>query len=118
MIGVSVCVAALPPASPQYSETHSITLKLSFSSGSADCTEKIVGGYGTTKISNCTTTLTDSKGNLKGEWKNLPATGSTLSFTKTAYDIAVGDTYTLAVSADVTRNGKIESVSESIIETY
>ena len=73
---------------------------------------------GTTGISNCTITLTDSNGSVVKSWKNLSATGSTLTFLKTVSGVTKGETYTLSVTATVKTNGSSENVSDSVTKTY
>lgn len=105
--------------SARYSDTNTITLSLSYSSEKgATCYGKIIGKSGTTSITNCNFTLTDSDGNEVKSWSNLSATGATLTFSKSASGVTKGETYTLSVSATVNRNGSSENVSDSISRTY
>lgn len=103
---------------PRYSDTSSITLSLSFSSSGAVCYGKITGASGATSVSNCTATLTDSKGNVVKSWTNLSSSSSTLVFSKTASNVKKGETYTLSVTATVKRNSSSEFVSDTISKTY
>lgn len=112
-LGISVC------AQPRYSDNNRIILSLTFSaSKGATCYGKITGDSGTTSITNCTVTLSDSDGNIVKSWSNLSSTGATLIFSKTATKVTKGESYTLSVTANVHRNGSSEIVSDSITATY
>lgn len=112
------CLSISVAAEPRYSDNCTITQNLSFSSSEASCYTRIKGKTGTTGISNCTITLTDSNGGVVKSWKNLSATGSTLTFLKTVSGVTKGETYTLSVTATVKTNGSSEEVSDSITKTY
>lgn len=112
------CLSISVFAEPRYSDTHKITLSLTYSASGAECYARITGSAGTTSISNCTVTLTDSKGNMVKSWTNLSATGTTLTISKTASGVTKGETYTLSVTATVNRNGSSETVSDSVSKTY
>lgn len=113
------CLGMSVYAQPRYSDNNRIVLSLTFSSSKgATCYGKITGDVGTTSITNCTVTLTDSNGNPIKSWSNLSSAGSTLIFSKTASEVTKGETYTLSVTAEVHRNGSSETVSDSITATY
>lgn len=112
------CLSISVFAEPRYSDSSSITLSLSYSSSGASCYARIKGSTGTSGISDCTVTLTDSKGNVVKSWTNLSATGTTLTFSRTASGVTKGETYTLSITATVKRNGSSETVSDSVTKTY
>lgn len=101
-----------------YSDDNQITCSLSFSSNKASCFVEIIGAQGTTSISDCTVTLTDSKGNEVKSWSGLSAIGSKLTVSKSATGVVKGEKYTLSVTATVHRNGSTETVSDSFTATY
>jgi len=118
---VMICVYCLTVsafAQMDYSDTNQITFSLSFYSDSASCSVEIKGATGTTSITDCTVTLTDSSGNEVKSWGVLSATGSKLTVSKTASEVEQGKTYTLSVTATVHRNGESETVSDSFTRTY
>ncbi len=122
---ITVCIflcLSLPVAAetlqPRYNDSHLVYLNVTFSSTKASCTGKITGANGTEKITDCTVTLTDSKGNEIGSWENLSSLGSTLIFSKTAYGVEKGKTYTITITADVHRNGSVETLSDFKEFTY
>lgn len=115
---VIFCLSISVSAEPRYSDNCSITLKLTYSSSGASCYARIKGNTGTTSISNCNVTLTDSSGDTVKSWTNLSANGTTLIFSKTASGVTKGETYTLSVTATVKRNGSSETVSDSVTRTY
>lgn len=115
---IMFCLSISVSAEPRYSDNSTITLGLSYSLSGASCYARIKGSTGTTSISNCTVTLTDSKGSVVKSWTNLSATGTTLTFSKTASGVTKGESYTLSVTATVNRNGSSENVSDSVTKTY
>jgi hypothetical protein len=117
IICLSVSVSA-EGIQPYYLDTNKTQITLSFSSGKATCSGTITGKTGTTSISDCTVTLTDSKGNVVKSWSNLSSSGTILAFTKTSSGVTKGETYTLSVKATVNRNGSSETVSDSVSNTY
>lgn len=112
------CLTVSAFAQMDYSDTNQITFSLSFYSNSASCFVEIKGATGTTSISDCTVTLTDSNGNEVKSWGGLSVTGSKLTVSKTASGVEYGKTYTLNVTATVHRNGESEIVSDSFTRTY
>ena len=105
-------------AKPRYSNNNKITLSITYSSDEAVCYVKIIGDIGTTSITNCTVSLTDSNGNEVKSWSNLSSQSTMLICTKTASSVTKGETYTLSVSAYVNRNGSSEHVTDSISKKY
>ncbi|MCM1060988.1 MAG: hypothetical protein NC452_11960 [Eubacterium sp.] len=101
-------------AEPRYSDTNSITVTLVFSSTTAYCDAKVTGADGTTSITNGHLVLTDSRGNVAAEWKDLSATGKKLTLSETVSGLTKGETYTLTFSAKVNRNGRSEDVSNYV----
>ena len=99
--------------------TNTYTLSLTFSGTTATCGLTINGASGTTKIDNCTVTLTDdSNGAVVAEWTNLSATGARLFFSRNASPVVRGRIYTLSFSATIHRNGTTQPISGSITRTY
>lgn len=98
---------------PRYSDTNFVDVQLRISGTTAYCTVSVTGAKGTTSITNGHLVLTDSKGNIKGDWSNLSSDSDTFFVSKTVTDLTTGETYTLSFSADVNRNGKKEPVSGS-----
>lgn len=115
---ITFCLSIAVSAEPRYSDNCTITLGLTYSSSGASCYAKIKGSAGTTGISNCTLSLEDSSGNVVKSWTNLSVSGSILSVSKTTSSVVKGETYTLSITATVTRNGTSETVSDSITKTY
>ena len=105
-------------AKPRYSNNNKITLSITYSSDEAVCYVKIKGDIGTTSITNCTVSLTDSNGNEVKSWSNLSSQSTMLICTKTASSVTKGETYTLSVSAYINRNGSSEHVTDSISKKY
>lgn len=112
------CMSIPLAAQARYSDNNNITLKLTYSSSGADCYAKIIGDIGTTSITNCTISLTDTNGNVVAVWGNLSSTGGILIASKTATGVTKGKTYILSISATVNRNGVHEVVSDSLTKTY
>jgi hypothetical protein len=104
--------------SPQWTNVNDITLDLYFEDGEAGCSGKIRALSGTTKIS-AVFTLERKSGTswiLEKTWSQSSNTNS-LSFFGTDA-VAAGYTYRLSVTADVTRNGVVETVSTSVQGVY
>lgn len=102
---------------PYYTDTNRVQLTLTFSSNNATCSGTISGKTGTTSITNCTITITDSNGIVAASWDGISSNSSVLTFKRTA-SVTKGETYTLSVTATVNRNGSSETVSGSITKTY
>ena len=121
MVAVVLCIISMAVsafAQTDYSDNNKITFSLSFSSNKANCSVEIKGADGTTSISNCTVTLTDSKGNEVKSWSGLSATGPKLIVSKSASGVVKGEKYILSVIATVHRDGSSETVSDSFTATY
>lgn len=108
----------LPIAKKFGMHTNEIIISLSFTSDKAYCSAEISGAIGTTSITDCTVTLTDSKGNEVKSWSGLSAVGYRLIVVETAQGVKKGETYTLSVTATVNRDGRSETVSDSFTRTY
>lgn len=104
-------------AEPRYSDTHSLYTTLWFDGTTAYCVVELVGANGTTSITDGHLILTDSKGNVKGDWKNLTSNTDTLYVSKSVSGLTKGETYTLTFSANVKRNGNTEYISDSKSKT-
>ena len=117
-ISILLSLAISVSAQPRLSDTDSVSLSLTFVSGDAICSGSVIGGTGTTSITNCTVTLKDSSGTVVDSWSNLSSNSKTLPFSKTSKGVTKGVKYTLSVSATVNRNGKAEPVSNSVSATY
>lgn len=110
VIIVTATVAAA--IEPRFSETHSLRVSLTFSGTTANCVAYLIGANGTTSISDGHLTLTDSSGNVKGDWKNLSSNNDTLYVSKSVSGLNSKEEYTLTFSAKVKRNGNVEPVSD------
>ncbi len=110
IFSLTVTVCAIEP---RFSETNSMTVRLNFNGTTANCSVKIYGAKGTASIDNVNITLKDSKGNVKGEWKNLSSNDDYFSFSDSISNLTKGETYTLSASGNVNRNGNAEPVSGS-----
>lgn len=108
IISTATVVAA---AEPRYSDTHSLYVSLTFNGTTANCVADLIGANGTMSISDGHLILTDSKGNVKGDWTKLSSNGKTLFVKKSVTGLTKGETYTLTFSANVNRNGNTEPVS-------
>lgn len=116
LVIVSLAVNA-SAVTPRYSDTNYVSIILGFSGTTANCDISINGADGTTSISNVNITLKDSGGNIVAEWPNLSSASKKFTFFDTVKNLTKGETYTLAVTANVNRNGKAEPVSNSITKT-
>ena len=126
MIAVMMCstntLAQTPSSNPPiviqpfWTNASEVNPKLSFDGTTATCSAIVKGFSGTTKI-----TATAKLGRKTGTstyttvktWSDLSVNGATLTFSDT-YTVTKGYTYRLTISADVTRNGTTESVSNWI----
>lgn len=102
---------------PRFSDTHSVKVNVSFIGTTAHCKVGITGADGTTSITNVTITLKDSANNVVGEWLDLRSNGDNFSFYDSVSNLTGNETYTLSVSANVTRKGNIEPVAGSSSNT-
>lgn len=115
---VIICTATVVVAAePRYSDTHSLHVSLSFDGTKANCVTDLIGAKGTTSITDGHLTLTDSNGNIKGDWENLTSNNNTLYISRSVTGLIKGETYTLAFSANVNRNGNKEPVSDRTTKT-
>lgn len=100
---------------PYYTNTSQVQVGLSFSGTAANCTSAIIGLSGTTKI---TATLSLYRVSSTGSLtllKSWSASSSTMVLNiGQTYAASKGYTYRLSVSAQVTRNGSTESVSNFV----
>lgn len=104
----------LPPAvQPFWENTSSVSPTLSFTGTTANVGGVVRGFSGTTRI---TATVTLARRNANGSfatvktWSDLSANGATLAFSNT-HTVTRGHTYRVTISANVTRNGTTEAVS-------
>ncbi|SFG16786.1 hypothetical protein SAMN05660649_00960 [Desulfotomaculum arcticum] len=101
--------------SPQWTNTTSVNVNLSFDDGKGTCGARVLGKSGTTKI---TGKVVLARKNSDGTytavktWSDLEATGEKLLFDKTYY-VTTGYSYRLTITATVYRNGTGETVSGS-----
>lgn len=114
IIGLSTTASAVEP---RYSDTHSVTIQLTFDGTTAYCEAELTGANGTKSITDGSLILTDSQGNPVGKWTNLSSNTDTLAISKSITGLNKGGTYTLSFSATVNRNGNAEPVSKSITKT-
>lgn len=103
-------ISAFAQPQPRFTDTDSVTVRLSISGTTASCNVKIVGKAGTTLIE-ADMELQDENGNTVKSWSSS-AESRTLNVTKTA-TVEKGQTYTLYIDATVYRNGGSESISVS-----
>ncbi|AGL02458.1 hypothetical protein [Desulfoscipio gibsoniae] len=101
--------------SPQWTNTTSVNVNLSFDDGKGTCGARVLGKSGVTKI---TGKVVLARKNSDGTytavktWSNLKTTGEKLLFDKTYY-VTTGYSYRLTITATVYRNGTGETVSGS-----
>ena len=112
---VLICTAiAVSAAEPRFSDTSSVSVWLAFSGTTAYCDAKVIGADGTTGITDGHLVLTDSRGTVVADWKNLSSNSEKLTVSKSASGLTKGETYTLTFSAKVNRNGRSEEVSNYV----
>ncbi len=100
---------------PRWSNTRWVTLYHEYINGDAHCEIEIRGFSGTTKIDNVDVELYKSDQNcllLVKCWENLYVNESVFYFYEIVENVEPGYEYRLSVSADVHRNGTVESISE------
>lgn len=117
LVLIAITSTAVTAIEPRYSDTNFVDVQLRISGTTAYCTLSVTGANGTKSITDGQLTLTDSKGNIVGDWSDLPSNSDTLFVSKTATGLTKGETYTLSFSANVNRNGKAEPVSGSSTKT-
>lgn len=109
---VTVSASTNDMVTPFYTNTSSITASLSFSGTTAQCYSTVTGLSGTTQI---TATMylyqvnSDGTLSLLNSW-NASSSGTLLTVSGTNV-VTSGSTYRLLITANVTRNGTTESVS-------
>ncbi len=106
-------IVSVDAIEPRYSDTDSITIGLGITGTTASCTVMIYGADGTTSIDKVNITLKDSKGNVKGEWKNLSTNSRKFTFFETVSNLIVGESYTLEFSANINRRTGVETIKDS-----
>ena len=112
VITVSVCASDI---TPYWDNTETVRIAHGYASGKAACSVTIFAFDGTDKIDNVTITLSKVVGNSLIEiesWSGLSASGDTFRFYGEASGVTSGSKYRLAVTADVHRNGTVESLDE------
>jgi len=101
---------------PLWVNVSNVSAGLSFSGSKANCSAMVQGAVGTTKITATITlerkTGTNSYTTVK-TWPNQSVSGSFFTFSD-SYTVTAGYTYRLTVTANVTRNGTTETVSNWI----
>jgi hypothetical protein len=106
--------------SPQWVNTQSISLNMSYGSGLIEWTGKIVGYPNTTKISVSYMLFKKTAGGsytLVDSWTNLTTYSSYLNSTGSA--AAVLGTYKLSMTGTVTSStGVVESIHDSLEKTF
>lgn len=105
---------------PLWSNVSTVSLGLNYSNSTANWTGAILGQPGTTKI---TATYTLSLKNANGTYTALKSwsdsTNSDLLYSSGSYStVSSGNTYRISVTANVTRNGSIETVTDSFEKKY
>ena len=114
IIGLTTVVSAVEP---KYSDTNSVVVSLVFMGTTAYCSVNVSGADVTTSITDGHLTLTDSRGNIVGDWSNKKSYTSSLFISESVSGLIEGETYTLSFSANVNRNGGKEPVSGSSSQT-
>lgn len=107
----SITISAVEP---RWSNTRWVTLYHEYIDGDAHCEVEIGGFSGTTRIDNVDIKLYLMHGDfgaLIKNWENLYVDGSVFYFYEIVENVQSGYIYRLTVSADVHRNGTVESVS-------
>ena len=115
VIAVPVCAAVSPTISPLWDNTAMVQISHQRIDGYACCNIEIKGLSGTTKIDNVNITLSRVSGSQLIEvatWDNLSDTGDTFDFYEEVANVPGGYTYRLSFTADVHRNGTVESLDQ------
>ena len=115
VIALPICAAADPTISPLWDNTAMVQISHQRIDGYACCDIEIQGFSGTTKIDNVNITLSRVSGSQLIEvatWEDLSATGDTFDFYDEVANVPGGYTYRLSFTADVHRNGTVESLDQ------
>ena len=113
VIALPICAAADPTISPLWDNTAMVQISHQRIDGYACCDIEIQGFSGTTKIDNVNITLSRVSGSQLIEvatWDDLSDTGDTFHFYDEVANVPGGYTYRLSFTADVHRNGTVESL--------
>lgn len=107
--------ANTPEVMPYWSNTHQVFLGHSYAGNAKANYQVVIDGYtGTTLIDNVDIKLyrlvDDSLMVLDGWILNLSQTGSEFNYSGSFNNVLTGFTYRLKVTADVHRNGTVESI--------
>lgn len=100
---------------PMWVNTNDVKLELGFANGSAQCTGRVTGNIGTSKI---TATFILERKNSNGTYSfekswSESVNGRTLTFSDT-YAVTKGYTYRLSVTATVTKDEVTETISTNV----
>ncbi|MCM1579102.1 MAG: hypothetical protein NC078_09930 [Ruminococcus sp.] len=114
LIMLACMAATVSAAEPRLSDTNSVSVRLTFSGTTASCDVTVTGAKETTSITDGHLVLTDSKGNVAGEWTDLSSSSNTLTVSKTVSGLTKGETYTLTFTGKANRNGGSENISGSV----
>ena len=115
VIALPICAAASPTISPLWDNTAMVQISHQRIDGYGCCDIEIRGFTGTTKIDNVNITLSRVSGSKLIEvasWEDLSATGDTFDFYEEVANVPGGYTYRLSFTADVHRNGTVESLDQ------
>ena len=115
VIALPICAAADPTISPLWDNTDMVQISHQRIDGYACCDIEIQGFSGTTKIDNVNITLSRVSGSQLIEvatWDDLSDTGDTFDFYDEVANVPGGYTYRLSFTADVHRNGTVESLDQ------
>ena len=121
VIAVPVCAAVAPTISPLWDNTAMVQISHQRIDGYACCDIEIRGFSGTNKIDNVNITLSRVSGSRLIEvatWEDLSATGNTFHFYDEVPNVPGGYTYRLSFTADVHRNGTVESLDQFADKFY
>jgi len=115
IVAVPVCAAVAPSLSPLWENTFQVWLAHQRIDGYACCSVIIEGFTGTDKIDNVNITLSLVTGaNLVeiASWEGLSAIGDTFEFYDEIPNVPGGQVYRLNVTADVHKDGYVESLDQ------
>lgn len=102
---------------PNWNNADYVSVSLTFSGTTANCVASVRGKPGTTKI---VATIKLEQVNVSPSPATWPKTVNSdiLDFSGTYSSVSKGNTYRLTITADVTRNGTVETVSGWAEKTY
>ena len=106
---------------PRWMNTQRVIVELTYDAAIAKFEIKIIGMSGTTKIDNVDIKfyrISDNDEDLIAQWDDLSTLGTQFIFRNEVDGVQPGYTYRLAFTADVHRNGTVESLDTYDERTY